>query len=410
MNRGMNSTEMQKANRSLVLKTLLENKSMTRSELASKVGLQKATITNIISEFCEIGIVENEGDSAAGRRGEQLCLRLEKIYIISIRINRKNYRIKVYSLQGKTLDRIQVKISAENSIYEIVASLKTSLAELLEKFDKKKIIGVSLGLPGPYIRKSGDISNDLMLVSDFEQLSFVNMHKELEEVLRIPVFSEHDAKLAAYAEWRNARERQAEENASLIALESIGFGIGCGIVIKGEIVQGKLGIAGEIGHMGINYNGKKQMNGSWDSTYEYCAGTESAVRYMKERLYEFPYSNLTEQSTYKEIEKEYEKKDPLAVYAVEKMAWMLGYGIANLIYIINPDCIILGKDYPNSPEFLRKVQESVERFVHPSILSSVSIRCSVMEEDTTLLGGYYQVVEKLFKENKILECIKRTVE
>ena len=92
------------------------------------------------------------------------------------------------------------------------------------------------------------------------------------------------------------------------------------------------------------------------------------------------------------------------------MAWMLGYGIANLIYIINPDCIILGKDYPNSPEFLRKVQESVERFVHPSILSSVSIRCSVMEEDTTLLGGYYQVVEKLFKENKILECIKRTVE
>ena len=51
MNRGMNSSEMQKNNRTFVFKTLLENESMTRTKLASEIGLQKATITNIINGY-----------------------------------------------------------------------------------------------------------------------------------------------------------------------------------------------------------------------------------------------------------------------------------------------------------------------------------------------------------------------
>ena len=57
MRRGMNSMEMQKNNRILVLKTLQEKGMMTRAELAVELNLQKATITNIINEFYEMGIV-----------------------------------------------------------------------------------------------------------------------------------------------------------------------------------------------------------------------------------------------------------------------------------------------------------------------------------------------------------------
>ena len=58
MRRGMNSMEMQKNNRILVFKTLQEKGMMTRAELAVELNLQKATITNIINEFFEMGIVE----------------------------------------------------------------------------------------------------------------------------------------------------------------------------------------------------------------------------------------------------------------------------------------------------------------------------------------------------------------
>lgn len=58
MRRGMNSMEMQKNNRILVFKTLQEKGMMTRAELAVELNLQKATITNIINEFFEMGLLK----------------------------------------------------------------------------------------------------------------------------------------------------------------------------------------------------------------------------------------------------------------------------------------------------------------------------------------------------------------
>ena len=141
-------------------------------------------------------------------------------------------------------------------------------------------------------------------VAEFAQLSQVDIHRELEEALGVPVLMKHDAKLAAYAEWRNAKEAKEDKNVSLIVIRSRGFGIGAGIVINGKIVEGQVGIAGEIGRMGINYNGKRNQDECM-GTFEYYAGTESAVRYMLERLYEFPDSVLDEDSTsWKHIRRE----------------------------------------------------------------------------------------------------------
>ena len=246
-------------------------------------------------------------------------------------------------------------------------------------------------------------------VAEFAQLSQVDIHRELEEALGVPVLMKHDAKLAAYAEWRNAKEAKEDKNVSLIVIRSRGFGIGAGIVINGKIVEGQVGIAGEIGRMGINYNGKRNQDECM-GTFEYYAGTESAVRYMLERLYEFPDSVLDEDSTYTDIVEAYQKRDPLAVYAIEKMAWMLGYGIANIVYMINPDCIILGPDYPEMECFLEKVRQVVKQFVHPLVEESITIRYSALSEDSFLLGGYYHVLEALFKENLILEKIRHITE
>ena len=72
MRRGMNSMEMQKNNRILVFKTLQEKGMMTRAELAVELNLQKATITNIINEFFEMGIVEVNGETAADEEARSL--------------------------------------------------------------------------------------------------------------------------------------------------------------------------------------------------------------------------------------------------------------------------------------------------------------------------------------------------
>ena len=407
MRRGMNSGEMQKNNRMLVFRTLLENGSMTRTELASCIGLQKATITNIINEFLELGIVGIDGATAAGRRGENISLKIDGIYTMSIGISRKDYQIGIFALKGKQVKHIRYLFEKNEDIREVMVKLKRDITALFEQYGKKKIIGICLAVPGLFIRRNNDECGKFQ-VSEFEQLGQINIRKEIEEAAGIPVVMKHDAKLSAYAEWKNAAEAKEDENASLIAICSKGYGIGAGIIVNQKIVEGQVGIAGEIGHVGINYNGKNNGHGN-TGTFEYCAGTESAVRYMLERLYEYPDSMLNEDSTYAEIVEAYKAMDPLAIWAIGKMAWMLGYGISGIVYTINPECVILGRDYPETEDFLKKVREAVMNFVPEEVGEYLSIRYTELSEDSFLLGGYYYVLEKMIRENQILDKIREAL-
>lgn len=76
----------------LCLKLLQERGMITRAEIAVELNLQKATITNIINEFFDMGIVEGDGDGA-GRRGEKLRLKVDNIYTMSIGITRKDFPV-----------------------------------------------------------------------------------------------------------------------------------------------------------------------------------------------------------------------------------------------------------------------------------------------------------------------------
>ena len=404
MKLGINSNEMQKANRCLVLKILMENGSITRQKLSLKTGLLKATITNIINEFLEIGIITSNSNGSNVKRGELLRFQASNMYTLSVGINRKDYRICLYTLDGAARTQFKKKISVHDNVYLIYEQLLNDIKALLSPIPKKNILGICVGMPGPYIRKEHDIA----LVTGFKQLSSINIPRMLEKALGIPVLSEHDARLAAYAEWKNREKIQSSPITSLVTLRSIGLGVGAGIVIEGKMVRGQIGTAGEIGHMGINFNACR-ASGNNCGIYEYYSGTESAVRYMLERLFEFPESSLNEFSTYQDIVTAYKEREPLATYAMEKLAWMLGYGIANIIYLINPDCIILDEDYPDYPPFLEKVKQTLKEFVHPYILESISVRFSDSKDDTILLGGYYLVLEQRFQENTLIDYIKEAV-
>ena len=283
MRRGMNSMEMQKNNRILVFKTLQEKGMMTRAELAVELNLQKATITNIINEFFEMGIVEVNGETAAGRRGEKLNLKLDDIYTMSIGITRKDYQLAIFDLSGNMIKHSCCNFQKENGFREIVENLKADAVKMANEYGNNRILGICLAVPGLFINRP-EKNEEIFMVSEFEELSQINVKAELEKALGRKVMIKHDAKLSAYAEWRCAEEIKGQERGSLVVVRSRGFGIGTGCVVNGNIMNGHLGLAGEGGYMGINYNQARGNKG----TFEYCAGSESAAQYVKERLFEFP--------------------------------------------------------------------------------------------------------------------------
>lgn len=401
MRRGMNSMEMQKNNRILVFKTLQEKGMMTRAELAVELNLQKATITNIINEFFEMGIVEVNGETAAGRRGEKLNLKLDDIYTMSIGITRKDYQLAIFDLSGNMIKHSCCNFQKENGFRKIVENLKADAVKMANEYGNNRILGICLAVPGLFINRP-EKNEEIFMVSEFEELSQINVKAELEKALGRKVMIKHDAKLSAYAEWRCAEEIKGQERGSLVVVLSRGFGIGTGCVVNGNIMNGHLGLAGEGGYMGINYNQARGNKG----TFEYCAGSESAARYVKERLFEFPDTILNEKSTYLEVFDAYRKGDALATWAVHKVAWMLGYGIANIIYLINPDCIIIGPDYPDTKDFVNKIREAIRNFVPAFVEENASIRYSKISQDSFLLGGFYYTFDNLCRRDNIFDLIR----
>lgn len=401
MRRGMNSMEMQKNNRILVFKTLQEKGMMIRAELAVELNLQKATITNIINEFFEMGIVEVNGETAAGRRGEKLNLKLDDIYTMSIGITRKDYQLAIFDLSGNMIKHSCCNFQKENGFREIVENLKADAVKMANEYGNNRILGICLAVPGLFINRP-EKNEEIFMVSEFEELSQINVKAELEKALGRKVMIKHDAKLSAYAEWRCAEEIKGQERGSLVVVRSRGFGIGTGCVVNGNIMNGHLGLAGEGGYMGINYNQARGNKG----TFEYCAGSESAARYVKERLFEFPDTILNEKSTYLEVFDAYRKGDALATWAVHKVAWMLGYGIANIIYLINPDCIIIGPDYPDTKDFVNKIREAIRNFVPAFVEENASIRYSKISQDSFLLGGFYYTFDNLCRRDNIFDLIR----
>ena len=403
MSHGLNSGEMQKKNRTLVFQTLLEKGSMSRTALAAQVGLQKATITNIINSFQEIGIICVDGDSASGRRSEAIRLALDGLGILSLGVTRKDYQISLYSLEGKLLSHSRYRFGPgeKERFGEVFRRMKDEVCDFADRYGRNKILGVSLAVPGPYIIDREDGGRAIFSVSGFPELGCVDMQARLEDALGIPVFMKHDAKLSAFAEWKNLPEVKRDPNAGLVVIRSRGYGIGAGIVINGRIVEGRTGIAGEVGHMGVSLL-REGSPGSW----EHFAGCESACMYVQERLFEFPDGPLTEASTYTQILEARKNGDELADWAVKKMGWMLGYGIANLVYIINPDCIIIGEDYPQDEVFLGIVRDAVRRRLQLGEAGEVPIRGTALSDDSFLLGGYYYVLGRMIREDTIVEKVR----
>lgn len=384
----MNSSDIQIRNRAHVFSLLLSSGSMTRSQLAGATQLQKGTITNIINEFSEIGIVSSSQNAASARRGEKISLSLEKIYMMAVGITRKDYQIAVFSLDRKVCDHVCHLFSGKESLQQSLDRLKKEGQELLGKYDSRRVLDICLAVPGPYMKFPD--GREVFAVSMFPDFNTIGIRKQLEEAFERKITIIHDAKLSAYAEWKASPEVKNDHIESLVCIRSRGYGTGCGTVIDGKIVEGQLGIAGEVGYMGINYNIPAAQGGD----FEACAGTDSTVRYAKMRLIEFPDTVLTENSTYYDILDAYKKGDRLARWAIGRMAIMLGYGLANLVYVIDPALFIIGPDYPSDEEFLDNVRKAMGRYLHPLMAENVKIRYSELNEDSFLLGAYYYITEK----------------
>jgi len=390
--KGINQDIIQQMNRVLIIRLMRMKGVCSRAELSRLTKLRPATITNIISEFQQWGLVREEGfiNEGIGRKAIGITLNSLKYKVIALRLSRKYFLIGLFDLSGNELQSIKHKISKKDTPEIVFNEIKKQIHILLNNCHEGRVLAIGCAIPGPFLRKEGRVA----LLSEFPDWQNIKIKQELENEFGFPTYLEHDANAGALAYYW---DMGVETNKSLVYFAA-GQGIGAGIVSDGSLLVGALGSAGEVGHMCIDYNGAFCECGNKGCLEKYCSSI-ALTKAINRKLDEGNYSILSKGCDFGEIAEAVQKGDKLAVSEYRKACEMLAVGVVNIINILNPDIVVIGDEMSTvEPEILiESVNNVVKSRILPVILENMIIVVGKENTDKILTGASIVATEEILK-------------
>lgn len=218
----------------------------------------------------------------------------------------------------------------------------SAIVNLVQKADDKFGCkgSVGLGLPGFVNHETGIAEITNIRIADNKPIL-----KDLSERLGREVRAENDANCFALSE---AWDEENQHYPFVLGL-ILGTGFGGGLVFNGKIHSGNIGMAGELGHIQLNYHALKLLG--WDKApiYECGCGNKACLdTYLSGRGFEMLYRDLQgEALSAKEIIDNFYAGDESAVEFVELFVELAAISIGNIITVLDPHLIVLGGGLSN---------------------------------------------------------------
>ena len=175
----------------------------------------------------------------------------------------------------------------------------------------------------------------------------VPLKTDLEERIGLPVVVENDGNAAAWGEFTFGAAQELSDDLLLV---TIGTGVGGGVVMDGQLYRGTFGIAGEVGHIRIEREGRLCGCGLHGCLEQYASGsalvhdTHDAVRRGAEGAGPLldQAGGDVERITGPMISLAAQAGDPFAQERLAVLGGWLGEGVATLVSVIDPDVVVIG--------------------------------------------------------------------
>jgi predicted NBD/HSP70 family sugar kinase len=370
-------------NRQIVLNYVREKEPISRAEISHETALQRSTVSLIVEELKNQGLIyEIEGESTGGRPPNLLKLRAAGCIAIGVDIGTALTTVATGDLVGRVLKR---------EIFETDPDLKTTfdrIAESIQKFvlSEPAIEGIGVSLPGLVDSESGTA----LFIPHFKWRDW-SIAEELKVVTGIPVIVDNDANAAALAElWLGRPEIRDVRDFILVLVEE---GLGTGIIFDGQVYHGMVGGAGEFGHMTIGKGAPVACAAGSDECWEAFASERAALaRYAQTCA-----GSMDEQTTFTKLIDYAFAGDQAAKEALVETAQYLGLGISNLTKGLSPEAVILGGEIARAwPLIADELHNAIaQNSICRGLPSSVAF-ASTLGEDTRLLGALSLVLAGKF--------------
>lgn len=380
---GLNNEKLRMQNRGLVLKLIATGECNARIEVAKKMKLSKMAASNIIGEFIEAGIVaEKEAIRVAGkgRNPIHLCISENAPKLIGVYVGRNECVVVICTLQLKILMEKSFRINAENA-GKLDILIYQAIDEILEKYKNETITGIGIGAIGPIDRIQGKILNP----PNFYGLHDIAIVQGLKARYEVPVYLDSQYDCAALAEKYYGCAKGEKD----FMFVGIGNGVGSGIVINDTLQRDSRGFTSELGHVSIDWNGRKC----------FCGARGCLETYVSSNVIEKECQELTgREKSYKEFcEIAKSGEDEGVNQKFEEMIAELGYGITNVVNLYNVKTIIMGHDGYWIPDiYMEKLEQQINENKLMGEYYHVSVKKSSYEDEAQIAGCAASVLKGIF--------------
>ncbi|WP_331769916.1 ROK family transcriptional regulator (plasmid) [Embleya sp. NBC_00888] len=328
--------DLRRGNRAQVLLRLYSDGPLSRQELSGLTGLSAATVSNVVGELVDSGIVGEAGalDSSGGR--PRVLLRVEPGHasVIGVDVGETRVRVELFDLSMREIARDDMALSAQGAdVEEVVRHILTGITKVIGEagVDPATIMGVGIGVPG--LVEHGP---ELLVHGQTTGWDAVPLLRLLREGTDLPLVIDNGAKTMGQAEMWFGAGRGAE-NAVMILL---GSGIGASIVTNGKPYRGSTTSAGELGHLTVNVRGRRCRCGALGCLEAYV-GAEAVLDSYRELRPDDVLTGADEETRLAALVAAADIS-AAAAEVLETTALYLGVGIGNLINLLNPQRVVLG--------------------------------------------------------------------
>lgn len=302
----------------------------TQAELARLTGLAPATVSNIVRELTAAGLLEVE--PGAGRRGTTLQLAPSAGLVAGLDFGHSHVAVAIGDLAGRVLAETRTPLRATHPSEEGLDVAHRLLGQLLQELPGATIRTVGMGLPAPV---SGGLVRSSAILPGWVGVDAV---AAVSERFALPAYVDNDANLGALAEQRVG----AANGCRTAVFVKVSSGIGAGLVIEGEIFRGSSGTAGEIGHLTLDEQGPVCRCGSRG-----CLEAYSSVGTVQELLTtQLPAAGIAE------IVAAAGTGHVAAQRVLEDAGLHLGWGLAAVVNLVNPELVVVGGEIAQAGELL----------------------------------------------------------
>ena len=255
-------------------------------------------------------------------------------------------KMGIFRSDGVLVDKWEIPTRVEEEGKAILPDIAESIEDKLgqHQIEKSQLLGLGMGVPAA-ADENGVVQNTTNLGWGYKEV-----RRELEELIGVPVKVGNDANMAALGEmWKGGGKGSRN-----LVMVTLGTGVGGGIIVDGHILFGANGACGEIGHICVNYEETERCGCGKRGCIEQYASATGIVRLAKRRLAACtePTVLQAEGVTAKDVWDAVKAGDRVADKIAEEFGRYLGYALADVAAMADPEVFVIGGGVSKAGEIL----------------------------------------------------------